>query len=174
VRSRAGYWIGGGLIVVGVVGAIAWAVLTGAHLVDTIDDFQHVAIPGREQVLLEQRKYVLYVEGPGADENVPAIEVAVSDARRETPVAVRRYSGSLSYSFDTAGAAVATVTAPRAGRYSVRTGGPDGYRLAIGESIASNLVRTIVGALAIGAVLGIAGVMLLIVTGVRRSRARLP
>ena len=172
MTSRAGYWIGGLLVAVGVLGAIAWAVLTGAHLVSTIDEFQHVPIPGREQVRLEERKYVLYVEGPGADERVPPFDVQVSDSERESRLAIARYSGSLTYSFNTAGSAVATVRAPRAGVYSVRTDGPEGYQLAIGESIGGNLVRTIVGTLVIGAVFGIAGIVLLIVTGVRRSRAR--
>ena len=172
MTSRAGYWIGGLLVTVGVLGGIAWAVLTGAHLVSTIDEFQHVQIPGREQVRLEARKYVLYVEGPGADEQVPPIDVQVSDAARESQLPIARYGGSLTYSFNTTGSAVATVTAPRAGLYSVRTDGPEGYQLAIGESIGGNLVRTVVGTLLIGAVFGIAGIVLLIVTGVRRSRAR--
>lgn len=174
MRSRAGYWIGGVLVVSGVLGAIAWAVLTGAHLVGTIDDFRHVAIPGREQVRLDARKYVLYVEGPGADERVPGVDIAVSDARSETALVVARYAADLTYSFDTDGSAVATVTPPRAGLYDVRTDGPEGYRLAIGESIGGQLVRTLVGALLIGAVFGIAGVLLLIMTGVRRSRAPAP
>ncbi len=173
MTSKAGYWIGGGLIACAVAGAILWAVLAFAHIVGTIDDFQHVAIPASESVRLEARKYVVYVEGPNADENVPPVRIQVTDDRTEQPVALHDYSSSLTYSFNTTGSALATVTPPRAGVYRVRTAGsPPGYQLAIGESIGGKIVAAVVGAFAVGGVLGIAGTVLLIVTGVRRSRRR--
>ena len=171
MRNRAGYWIGAGLVAIGIVGAIAWVLQNGAHVLRTVADFQHVAIPGHADVRLESRKYVIYVEGPGADENVPPIDLFVTHARTETRIPVARYNGSLTYEFDSAGSAVGTVTTPVAGVYRVRTDGPRGYRLAIGESIGSALVRTIVGALVIGAVFCLGGITLLILTAVRRSRA---
>jgi hypothetical protein len=175
VTSKAGYWIGGGLLVAAVGGAILWAVLGFSHVVGTIDDFQHVPIPASEKVSLEARKYVIYVEGPGADQSVPPVRVLVTDAHTAKPVPLETYSGSLTYSFNTSGSAQATVTPRRAGTYRVRTGGAVAagrYRLAIGESVGGRIVSTIVGAFVIGGVLGIAGVALLVTTGVRRSRRR--
>ena len=170
MRSRVGYWIGAGLICAGVLGAILWAGLVADRLVDRIAGFQPVPIPGREQVRLEERKYVVYVEGPGADENVPAFDMQVTDTRREQRLSLQRYQGSLTYSFHTTGAAVATFRPPLAGVYTVRTDGPPGYRVVIGETIARDLTRAIGGAIVIGAAGGIGGVVLLIATGVRRSR----
>jgi hypothetical protein len=175
VTSKAGYWIGGGLIVCAVAGAILWAVLGISHIVSTIDDFQHVPIPASQTVRLEARKYVIYVEGPNADEVVPPVRIQVTDDRTETPVSLHDYGGSLTYSFDTSGSAQATVTPPRAGVYRVRTAGvPEGsgYQLAIGESVGGKIVSAIVGAFAIGGGLGIGGIALIIVTAVRRSRRR--
>jgi hypothetical protein len=175
VTSKAGYWIGGGLILCAVAGAILWAVVAVSHIVSLIDDFQHVQIPGSENVRLEARKYVIYVEGPGADRSVPPVRIQITDPRTQTPVPLQPYTSSLTYSFNTKGSAQATVTPSRAGVYRVRTGGVDaqsGYQIAIGESVGGKIVSTIVGAFVVGGVLGISGIALLIVTGVRRSRRR--
>jgi outer membrane lipoprotein SlyB len=177
VTSKAGYWIGGGLMVLAVLGAIAWGVLGFKHIVSTVDDFQRVAIPGRQTIHLDARKYVIYVEGPHADTSVPGVRILISDTRTSRPLTPSAYGGSLTYSFDTSGSAQATVTPPRAGDYSVVTGGVEagrGYSVALGESIAGKLVATILGAVAVGAVLGISGLVLVIVTSVRRSRRRKP
>jgi hypothetical protein len=171
VRSRIGYWIGAGLIAAGILGAITWAGVIADGLVDKIARFQHVAVPGRGDVRLEDRKYVVYVEGPGADARVPPIELVVTDPARETRLELRPYNGSLTYSFNADGSAVGTLTPPRAGVYRVRADGPGGYRVVIGETISRDLVRAGGGAVVIGAGGGIAGVLLLIATGVRRSRA---
>ena len=175
MTSKAGYWIGGGLIAAAILGAILWAVLSARSFIDTLDEFQHVPVPGRGVVELQARKYVVYVEGPNADQSTPPVSIAVTDARTEQPVTIDDYGGSLTYSFDTDGSAVATVTPPRAGSYEVRTTGPaegGGYQLALGESVAGRIVRGILGVFAIGGVGLAAGIGLLVVTGVRRSRAR--
>jgi hypothetical protein len=175
VTSKAGYWIGGGLIVCAIAGAILWAVVAFSHIVGTIDDFQHVSIPGSKNVRLEARKYVIYVEGPGADQSVPPVRIQISDPGSETPVPLQAYTSSLTYSFNTTGSAQATVTPPRAGVYRVRTSGVDaqsGYQIAIGESVGGKIVSGVVGAFVVGGVLGISGIVLLVVTGVRRSRRR--
>jgi hypothetical protein len=175
VTSRLGYWIGGGLLAAGVLGAILWGVLGFAHIATTIDDLQRFAIPSTSTAHLEARKYTVYVEGPGADESTPPVDLFVTHARSERAVPVRPYSGSLTYSFDTSGSAVATVAPPRDGDYVVRArgvGAPGGYELALGPSVGGRIVATIVGAFAIGGVLGLAGLGLLVATGVRRSRRR--
>jgi hypothetical protein len=175
VTSKAGYWIGGGLIVFAVVVAVLWAVIAGAHLVSTIDDFQRVTIPGTKTVQLGAHKVVLYVEGPAADQRIPPVRVLVTDARTGTPLPIRTYGGSLTYSFHRTGAAQATVAPTHAGAYRVRTSSDTtGYEMAIGDSIASKLVATIAGAFVLGGLFGIAGIVMLVVTGVRRSRRRTP
>jgi hypothetical protein len=99
VTSKAGYWIGGGLIVCAVAGAILWAVVAFRHVVSTIDDFRHVAIPASQGVRLDARKYVIDVEGPGADESVPPVRIQVTDDRTEAPVPLQDYGASVTYSF---------------------------------------------------------------------------
>jgi len=73
------------------------------------------------------------------------------------------------------GRAQGTVTPPQAGIYELRAASAAdpaaGYAVALGDSIAGRIVRTILGAFAIGGVLLAAGIALLVTTGVRRRRS---
>ena len=180
VTSRAGYWIGGGLIVAAVAGAILWGVLSFTGIGETVDDFQRAPAPGTAQVQLEARKYVVYVEGPGVGRDLePPVEIRIVDRSGDGVLPLADYSGSMTYSISGhSGSAVATVTPRRAGVYSLRaatTSPPSaGLQVAVGDSIAGRIVRTILGAFAIGGVLLAAGIALLVTTGVRRRRRGAP
>jgi hypothetical protein len=174
VRSRAGYWIGGVLVAAGVAAAVLWFFGSLTSLSDDVDGFERAPLPGEATVQLEARKYVLYYEGSGAEEAVPAFTVEVLDARTGMPLALEDYGSSLTYSFSGhEGSAQATVTPAQAGAYRVRTTGGrgvSGEAVALGRSLAWPIVRGILGTFAIAAV-GIAvGVILIAVTAIRRSR----
>jgi hypothetical protein len=170
-----GYWIGAGLVAFAVIGAIVWMVLAFGRISNTVDDFQRVSIPGRADVRLEAHEYVIYVEGPRADQAVPPVNVAITKPGGSTrPPTVRAYDGSLTYSFGRTGAAQATVTPARAGVYRVRTTAGDtagSFQLALGDSLGGSIAFAVAGALVIGAVFGIAGIVLLIRTRRRRRAA---
>lgn len=176
MRSRAGYWIGGGLIVLGVVGAAVWVLTSLLSLSDEVNDFQRGPLPGQTTMQLEARKYVIYYEGPSAEVTVPPFEIEIAEARTGAPLAILSYGGSLTYSFnDHEGSAQATVTPRRAGAYVVRTNSDvrsSGSAVALGRSIAGSIVRAILGAFAIGGLLVASGGTLFAVTAIRRSRAR--
>lgn len=178
MTSRAGYWIGVGLIVVGVAGALLWGVLGFTRMGDTVDDFARAPAPGSARVELEARKYIVYVEGPGVGRDFsPPMEILIVDPGADGVLPLADYSGSLTYSMSGhSGSAVATVTPPRAGVYDVRaatTADPSGgFEVALGESIGGRIVSTILGALAIGGLGVAAGVALIVTTGVRRKRRR--
>jgi hypothetical protein len=163
------------LVAFAVTGAIVWVVLAFGRIASTVDDFQRVPIPGREDVRLEAHKYVIYIEGPRADQAVPLVNIAITKPGSSTrPPVLRAYGGSLTYSFDRTGSAQATVTPSRAGVYRVRTTGGDAagsFQLALGESVGGKIVSAVTGALVIGAVFGIAGIVLLIRTRRRRRAA---
>jgi hypothetical protein len=178
LRRDFGYWSGGGLLAFAAIGAVAWVALAFGQIARTVDDFQRVSIPGSADVRLEARKYVIYVEGPRADQAVPPVSIAITKRGGSTrrPV-LRAYGGSLTYSAGRTGLAQATVTPPRAGVYRVRTTSavaPGSFQLALGNSIAGKIVFAVVGALVIAAVFGIAGIVLLIRTRRRRRRAAPP
>jgi hypothetical protein len=175
VRSRSGYWIGGGLIVAGIAGAVLWFVTSLMALDDKVDDFQRAPLPGTATVQLEGRKYVIYYEGPNAESSVPPFEIGVTDARTGQPIDIATYGGSLTYSMSGhEGSAQATITPARAGEYVVRTetdARVTGSNVALGSSIAGQILRTILGAFAIGGLLLVGGGTLIAVTAIRRSRA---
>ena len=176
MTTRAGYWIGALLVVLAVVGAVAFGGLSLAGFADDVDAFQRVSAPGQGTVRLDARKYVVYLEGSDGDERSPPVDLTISDARSGRPLPIGTYTASLTYALGGhAGMARGTVTPARAGDYAIRArggGGDPQAAVAVGPSIAGKLARTIGGALAIGAVLGLTGLGLLIATAVRRSNAR--
>jgi hypothetical protein len=179
LTSRAGYLLGGCLIAVGVVGAILWFVTSVTSIKDEVNGFQRGPLTGETTMLLEAHKYVVYYEGPSAEVSVPPFEIEIAEAQSGTPLDIAPYGGSLTYAVPGhEGSAQATVTPTRAGTYVVRTnsGVPTtGANVALGPSIAGQLVRGILGAFAIGLLLVGSGSILLAVTAVRRSRlARRP
>jgi hypothetical protein len=169
VKSKKGYWIGGAVIAAGVLGAVLWFVVGFVRIDDQIDGFQRAPVPREATVRLEAQKYVIYFEGENADEVVPRFELAIADAESGEPLEIEPYNNSLTYSFGEEGSAQATVTPARAGDYVVTTDGGEGG-VAVGDSIAGPLLRTIAGAFAIGGLLAFAGVILLVVTAIRRRR----
>jgi hypothetical protein len=175
VTSRAGYWFGAALIVFAAGAAILWLVLSFVSIASTLDDFVRVPAPGSERVALEPRKYVVYLEGPGAGRDfTPPVRFAIVDAEGR-PLPTAGYSGSLTYSIGGHdGTATATVTPPRAGTYQLRvltTADPSaGYGLALGQSIGGRILRAILGTFAIGGLLLVAGIGLIVVTAVRRRK----
>jgi hypothetical protein len=176
VRSQAGYWIGGVLVAAGVIGAVLWFVGSLVRLSDEVDRFERVRLPGVGTVQLEDRKYVVYYEAPGADERVPTFTIEVADAQTGNPIEIATYDGSLTYSFSGhEGSAQATVSPTDAGAYRVRAaggGGTSDASVAFGRSLAWPIARALLGAFAIGALLVGSGATLLVVTAVRRSRSR--
>ena len=161
MRSRAGYWVGGGLVVAGVLGAVLWFITSLAHISNGVDDFQRAPVPGEATMQLEARKYVVYYEGLNADEVVPPFEIEIADATTGTPLAIAPYGGSLTYSFSGhEGSAQGTVTPVHAGAYAVRTDSgarTSGASIALGRSLAWPILRGILGTFAIGGVLVASG-----------------
>ncbi|MDX6688782.1 MAG: hypothetical protein QOG15_239 [Solirubrobacteraceae bacterium] len=175
MRSRVGYWLGGGLIAAGAAAAILWFVLSFVAMSHTIDEFARVPAGTARTLHLDAHKYVIYSEGPNAEQFPRYLNPTITDLegrRVLTPV----YASSLTYSMSGhEGNAQATVTPPRAGTYRITvppsTGGP-GDNVALGESIAGRIVRSILGAFAVGGLIGLSGIALLVTTIVRRYNAR--
>lgn len=175
MTTKRGYWLGALLIVTGVVGALAFGVLSFAAMERQVDAFQRVPVPGQGTVRLDDRKYVVYVEAADGDERLGAFELFVLDPRTNQPLPVGDYSSKVTYTVGGhAGRARATVTPPSPGRYDVRVAaaGDPASAVAFGPSIGGRIVTMVVGTLLIGGLLGGGGLALLITTAVRRSTAK--
>ena len=91
------------------------------------------------------------------------------------PVTLSAYDGSLTYSFGGhSGRAFATFDIDEPGTYRLRTEttGVGTGTVAVGRGVGGRLVATVLGTLLIGAVGLIAGGTTLLVTGIRRGRAK--
>jgi len=175
--GKGGYMIGTILIILGVVGGIAWLVIGITGLEDTVDDFDRVPVDEVRTLDLDEGDYVVYGEKGGGDANSATlasfrIRPAGGEGRE---LDVDDYEAELTYDFgDRPLRAQFTFEIEESGEYEVVGEGIRGNAttVAIGPSIAGDLVAAILGGFAIGGGLTLIGVILLIVTGVRRRRWR--
>jgi hypothetical protein len=170
--STAGYRLAVVIAVMGLVAGAAWGITAYLGMQRQIDDFVRVSIPGQAVVSIpEAGGRVLYYEGP---ESISLTDLA-PHVRAPDGTAVRVQDYGLDLRYDAPGGgvgrAIGAFEADSPGRYEVRIDGtaPPGAEVAIGETIANSKLGSIVGAvLLILGSLG-AGVVLTIVTAIRRS-----
>jgi hypothetical protein len=177
--KSGGYWLGVTLMLVGAFGAIVWLVVLFAGIGFDVDGWLRIGIPSESAtVQLEARKYVVYESPTAASEEVPAFRVQVFDAQTGAEVPVAPYNGSFTYDFGRQGSAEGSFTAPRKGFYRIVTtieGPTPNANIALGDSVGSvgaDIFRAVGGSIAIGTIFGLAGLLLVVVSAVRRSRAR--
>lgn len=164
IRPKARwFWIGGGIIVLGIVGAIAFGIMSFLGIADKVDGFARVS-PGTDTIRIESTgEYVIYAEDGSF---FASVEVISPDGE---PVPTSRYLTDLNYSFEgRTGQAVATFEARDTGRFTITTD----TRVAIGGSIAGDLLRTILLPFVIVGLTFLIGLVVIIVTAVKRSGSK--
>jgi hypothetical protein len=142
--ARTWYWVA---LVVFLAGA-GWLGAGLYMLVERVDSFQRVTLPGEGEVSLDHSGgYVIYYEGPGAAEgNVPDFTVNVTPLSESAVVQdLEAYGGGLTYSFGSReGRAVLTLQVASPGRFLIEAPDapamPGGSSLAIGSSVAGSIV----------------------------------
>ncbi len=173
--SRVWYWVGGALVVIGMVAGVLWGFLGFVSLSDDVKRFERVpADGGGEVTLANDGGYTIYYESSSGNvvEDLPGGQVTLVPADGGEPVALDDYGGRLTYDFGGhAGQALFTFEIDRPGRYAVESTSEGQGDLAVGPGVGGRLVRTVVGAvlLALGGV--IVGAIMLIVTAVARHNA---
>jgi len=179
MSSRAGFWIALVLAAGGVIGSLVWTLVSFERLDATIADYPRVEVPGSAAVALEKRRHIVYLEGPGVEDNRHPVKIVMRHRRSERRVSAKPYDKTpFAYSNeDTELQALATVTPPVSGLYDVRTDGHDdviGYDLAFGDSTGPKAGRIIVGAFGIAGIPMLAALIVLVVSGKWRERERGP
>jgi hypothetical protein len=175
--STRGYWIGGLLTATAVVGAVVWVVVAFFDYQHQIDRFPRTTIPGVATVQLSDTStQVLYYENTRGTTTPTLTELGLTvTAPNAATVPVTAYKGDLRYDVPSngrIGRAVAEFHPTQPGAYritSVPTAGATGS-LAVGSDIVWDIAPHVVGAAALFLIGGGAGIALLVVTGVRRSR----
>lgn len=179
MAPTAGFRIGFVLAACGVIGSLVWTLVSFERLDREIAAYPRVEVPGSAAVTLEVRKHIVYLEGPGVEENRHPVKIVMRHRRSERRVSAKPYDKvPFAYSNeDTELQALATVTPPVAGLYDVRTDGHDdliGYDLAFGDSTGPKAGRIIIGAFVIAGIPMLAALILLVVSGKWRERERGP
>lgn len=185
--GAAGLWIGGLLIVAGVVLGIVMVVAGAVGMKRTVDDFQRVSSEVGGTITIDRPgRYIVFYERPDLTDGL-SFSIAPS-LRIEDPngasVPLDYVAGSETYEIGSRhGRRIGRFAAVETGTYRIvtREFGTDGGSLrgygefAIGRRspLAVALPR-ILGGVFLGLALGVIGGVLMIVTGVRRSRARRP
>ena len=175
--SAAGYVIGSILIILGIAGGIAWGVINGVAFLDEIDDFERAPVGDVQTMDLEAGDMVVYGEKSGGQ----GITATLGDTRMRPAggegdeLTLEDYEAEFTYDNGTrTGRAEFTVDIPEAGEYEIVSEPIPGgaTTVAVGPSVTGKLVSAIVGALLIGGLGVLIGVILLIVTGIRRRKFR--
>ena len=170
----AGYWIGGALVVLGIVGAAVWFVVGLVGISNSVDDFERVPANGGGTVTLDNdTAYVIYIEDRSGSRFAASVRVSIADPSGD-PVDVGTYGSEFDYDFGgRSGTALFTFRSDEAGEYAL-TSESSSLRanLAVGRSLASDLVWTIAIPFVIGGIGFLIGIVLIVVTLVRRSGDR--
>ena len=173
--SKKGYWLGAAIIVLAGLGAIVWFGLGFSRFSDRIDGFQRVPTNSQGEVTFDETGgYVIYFEGPGASEGeIPTGQAQLTPVGGGDPVALDDYESDFTYDLNGhEGVAVLTFDVDQPGTYLLESESEGEGELAVGRSVAGTLVTSVVGGLALGGLGLVAGVVVLIVTAVRRRGAR--
>ncbi len=177
VRPAKSWFVVAALI--GVVGIIIAVVILARSIgtyADRIDDFDRALLPATLEVeIADTGGYSIYHEYDGADGDYGFAydpDVTVTDPSGDL-VPLDDYVGSVTYSASGhEGEGLFTFAADEPGAYQVSATGDTGSGIAVGRGVGRGLVGAILGSLAIGTITVLAGAVLAIVVGVRRSGSR--
>lgn len=177
--SGVWYVVGGLVLAAGIIGGFVLLVVGIVQAVDQFDDFDRVPASQGGTVTLEAGDKTIYAEGPGVS---TATSLSASDVEVLTPsgneVDLSVETNDFTYEVDgRSGVAVLNFDAPTDGTYEIRSDIPSSEitTLAVGPNVIStfgSVVGWLVGAAVVGLVGLALGLVLLIVTGVRRGRAK--
>jgi hypothetical protein len=177
--STRGYWLGGILTAAAVVGAAIWLVVTFFEYQQQIDRYPRLTVPGvaTVQVADTSARVLFYENTRGATTpTYSQLVVTVTDSAG-APVTVSPYGGDLRYDVpgdnSRVGHAVAEFHPTQPGSYQVRSAATDVTgTLAVGDDFVWDIAPHAIGAGLLFLVGGVAGITLLVVTGVRRANTR--
>lgn len=181
----SGWWhvLGGVLMAVGVIGGLAIIGVTVVRSLSKVEDFDRVSVPGETVVSIEEAGgYTVYHEFPGASDISDlfsgdtvglTVEIAAPDG---SDVRLDRYSSDVSYEWEEfEGVALYSFRADEPGDYQVTAEGAVGtvaVGRGIGDDIVDDALGGIIGGLLFGLVAFVSGLVIVIVTAVKRGRRR--
>lgn len=176
IRPGAGWFVFGGILMaVAVIGSIGIMAVSAVNVFSKVDDFERVGVPGQGPVeITSTGSYTIYHEFRGADDvRSPS---SVDDLELVSPsgatVPLQRYDGTISYATgNREGVALRSFRAEETGTYQLSSESLTGT-LAVGEGLGSGLVAAVVFGIVFGLAFFVAGLVIIIVTAVRRGKSK--
>ncbi len=171
--SSTGYWIGGILLALGVLVAVVLMASGVSQIVATVSEYRSMDTPGEESFVLDRGEYRIYLfnEGAGgADVQVLDVEgnaLPLNRTLNSDEVTLDSVVLDFAGWFETPTDGIYTVVVESDATGGLLFGPP------IGDSAVAAAGRAGLGAL-LGGLLFVAGVVVMIVTAVRRGRAKRP
>ncbi|MEZ5245074.1 MAG: hypothetical protein R2707_08270 [Acidimicrobiales bacterium] len=163
-----GIWVGIGIVVLGVLSAGAWLFASLPSVSDDIDRF-HRASPqvSTEFTIVETVDWDVFIEPSVTSQSGVRYEIVDAGGRR---VPLGRDHGFTYNWFGRSGRSIASVEL-EPGTYRLRV--VDGTAsIAVGASPGGKIFRAIGGAVLVGLLLGVPGVVIAVVSAVRDTRRR--
>ena len=180
--SRAWYWLGGAMVVLG-LGLAALLAATGIfRFFDRIDEFQRVRVGEEGTVVFERAGgYTVYYERRYSSESIgdPDFDVTLTPVEGGEPVRFSEYGSSVTYDVGGRhGRAIYSFRIDEPGRYLLRVDAPSGRDpapregVAVGRGLGRGLVARLISAAFIGFWGFAGGAAVIIVTALKRHAAR--
>ncbi len=177
--SAAGYWIGALILAAGGIGGMVWMVIAILGVFGAVENYPRVPVPGESTMSLKAGTYKVFVEYPGAgiDFGIPvgvgAVDVT-GPQNQNVPVTSPNFRETYSWN-GREGRSIGEFVAATSGSYHVSvaqsaTGSSRFVQVTVGKGIDLSIAGQILGAVGVGAVGVLIGLILIIVTAVRRSR----
>jgi hypothetical protein len=177
--SAGGYWVGALILAVGGIGALIWMFTAIFSVFGAAQHYPRFSIPGERTMSLTPGTYKVFVEYVGASNTFsspPTIgTISVTDPGGSSVMVLDSpYSDSYNWQ-GLEGRSVAEFRAPTAGSYVVAvaplpSGTPRSLQVAVGKGLDNSVAGQVVGAVLLGGAAFVIGLILIIVTAIRRGR----
>ena len=185
-KGRVAMVLGGVLVAGGIVLGVVLAVSGVINMADAVEDYQRVPVPGGGTVALtETGTYHLFYERPpslvGDRSFSPSQLAIIGPDGAQLAIVVERTTSTYDFG-DRHGRSIGTFRADEPGTYQIRTPQIDGQggefsfeptgHIAVTRDSPFRSVGLVLGGVFGGGAMVLAGIVLLIVGGVRRSRSK--
>jgi hypothetical protein len=171
--STRWYWAGALVAILSLVVGAIWAIAAYSSYKDDIAAFARIPTPGQGSFVVDAPgERTLYVETTASEPTANATDIRVTAPDGST-VGVQPYGIDLQYDAPdgSVGHAVGTIEVVTPGTYQVSTQIAGGT-LAVGDGISGSIIAAVVASIVLVFAGFVAGVVIVIVTAVRRSSAK--
>lgn len=169
---KAGFFWALGIFVVTAAAGVVLIALAVTSIVDTVDGFERIDVPGRDEVRLEAGDNWVFAGGDsGTAADLVDVTITAPDGSTLT-LTQDDFAGADTTSDGQQFSPLGFVDVPVAGTYVFETDGPPGSTVRVGTLDLARIVGFFIGGFAVGGLGFVIALTLLIVTLVRRGSAK--